>query len=473
MQARTGGAKQLQPPAFSAKRLEENAHAMLQFIKEQCRGDGDAYWLFKGSGGESVVRMYQLTSEHHVSVGTPEAQWKWQYTLAMLCYRVALKLSRHNDGSEHDSRRRCDLLAKCTSLLQTIAETDGPKRIQLRRVIHEELAESLRHSISASAPQSVVSSSPAPSPKEVTLRATQRLRFAVHNWQAAVMLSDPGEQQEALIRARRGILSCFMQCARVQLCAGFLKRALACVQQGLEECFVCALEGARTDYIPFAKDLKTLFAASQNLLPAPRLAAEAFILHGDILLQIGKSGATSNEIDSGGITTKQGVASIESAVDTLLRRVSAQQASDQKARTVDGSIRSIFEYSLSPTLAEHTPSRPLVYVERLVIWARAHTSKRCSSQLAYHHFAGEKRAGKLATRSTSLVSFVCTRAASQRLLRSLSRASFALSPPTTRQTLHCSPAIWHTPSDLLQRRSSAGRRTSRRLLLYSKKHLRG
>ena len=359
----------LEKPAYTAKEVEKNAQQLLEFLKEQCKGDGHAYWLFKGSG-ESVMRLYMLTSEHSISVGTPEAQYKWQYTLAMLCYRVALKMMRKDGDDARSWTRRCDLLTKCASLLKNIADTDGPKRYRLRRSIHEELAEWLRRSVQASMnegePSDDRASGPAPSSKKVVMQAMQKLRFAVYQWQQALAceVGDQASRQrldQMLFRARRGTLSCFVQCAQVQRAAGSLRSGLASLHRGLSECFGLAERASPYESSePFAPEKGNLLAKCGSF-DIPRRATEAFVLYGDMLLQLGRSGASASS--QGKFMAR--IDELEAAVLRLLDHAQARKRAD--AASVDDRILNLITFDMdSSFLGEEGPEK-LRSVERLVI----------------------------------------------------------------------------------------------------------
>ena len=153
--------------SFSPYLLEQNAAALLQFLRENCVSVCGTYWLWRGEG-ETRVQLYDLSDL------SSSRMLRWKYMMAMLCYRYASQLGREkpagSDATPHSDEavppgrrprskslgnapidlelnmrlqgRRRALLAKCGELLEEVHQGGGRSHLTIRAAVHQELAQS-------------------------------------------------------------------------------------------------------------------------------------------------------------------------------------------------------------------------------------------------------------------------------------------------------------------------------------------
>ncbi|GBG86068.1 hypothetical protein CBR_g40969 [Chara braunii] len=134
--------------SFHPHVVQKNASSVLQFLQENCTRDPGTYWLFKNSG-EDLMQLFDLSmmstrgspptspsaeSESLDDFTTRKKGKKNRYSLplAMLCYRLAKRLSLSKDPL--DKRKCANLFAKCVDLI------DEEEQPCVRATAHEEAA---------------------------------------------------------------------------------------------------------------------------------------------------------------------------------------------------------------------------------------------------------------------------------------------------------------------------------------------
>ncbi|KAL5558461.1 hypothetical protein UlMin_034672 [Ulmus minor] len=131
-------------PAFHPYVVQQNGHSVLRFLRDNCKQEPGAYWLYK-SAGEDAIQLFNLSviPKNHASgdcdessSSLPSLMHKGRsdsvYSLGILLYRIAHKLSL---SMAPDNRAKCaKFIKKCLDFLEE------PDHLVVRALAHEQFA---------------------------------------------------------------------------------------------------------------------------------------------------------------------------------------------------------------------------------------------------------------------------------------------------------------------------------------------
>lgn len=131
-------------PAFNPHVVQQNGLSVLRFLKQNCKQDPGAYWLYKSSG-EDAIQLFDLSviPKSHSSndcddspSSLPSLMHRGRsdslFSLGTLLYRIAHRLSL--SMTQNDKARCVRFFRKCFDFL------DEPDHLVVRAVAHEQFA---------------------------------------------------------------------------------------------------------------------------------------------------------------------------------------------------------------------------------------------------------------------------------------------------------------------------------------------
>ena len=156
---------------FSPKVMELNANALLRFLKQNCTRNNATYMLCREPGDSpNKIQLYDM------SVISQRQKHKWNWWLATMSYRFALRLRQcqtsmpHNPPQQRAFRDRQRSLYQTTlDLLQDLLDMDGNAHESLVASVREHMADTFlgeealqetNHPEDLKSPQPVMASSP-------------------------------------------------------------------------------------------------------------------------------------------------------------------------------------------------------------------------------------------------------------------------------------------------------------------------
>ena len=125
---------------FSPQEINANAGALLRFLKLNCTRDNATYLFQKTSAGDDAAPSIQLFDISSIS---QQRQRKWNWWLATMSYRFALKLSHLEKmtPSQAFRHRQRSLCTTTLELLEELSDMDGSAHESFAAAVHEHMAD--------------------------------------------------------------------------------------------------------------------------------------------------------------------------------------------------------------------------------------------------------------------------------------------------------------------------------------------
>ncbi|CAM9424851.1 unnamed protein product [Chrysoparadoxa australica] len=210
---------------FDPKDVELNATTLLRFLQENCQKDGGTYLLHREANGQSL-ELYDVTAL------TSARLRRWQWLLAMLCYRFAVRLGQHiaqykfPDPEQAPTReqlqgRQRQLLQNCMELLEEL------RQVPDQRHKHETISAAVQGQLAASH----IASAELDTAQDYLIRGVSILRGAL----AEATLAHQGREKEEVVYSDNepvAVMSCETGCSLKDGCRYYKDKSPRALRSG-------------------------------------------------------------------------------------------------------------------------------------------------------------------------------------------------------------------------------------------------